>query len=128
MKTKRAVLEYFAEHSDCEGIECKLCPYRKSGRCSLPKDLKRIGAMALLRQNPKKREFDPSKILTCVTADKARVGMRGYFADDLVGLKTNFKNNAIYRLLGIYEEDCTYRFESEHNEYALFYPIDKVEE
>lgn len=72
------------------------------------------------------RKFDTSKILTAVTADKAKVGMKGYFGDDLTGLKTNFEKKIIYELSGVYEENCTYRFDTIHNmEYALFYPIDE---
>ncbi len=64
--------------------------------------------MAILRQNRKK--FDINKILTCVTADKAKVGMRGYFADDLSELKINFNSNALYKLLSIHSEGYIYRF------------------
>jgi hypothetical protein len=74
------------------------------------------------------RKFDPDKILTCVTADKAMVGTKGYFGDDLAELKCNFKNNYVHVLLYVNEEYHAYRFKSEVNDYALFYPIEEVEE
>lgn len=130
-KSKREVLEQFAKCGNCEGIKCTNCPYYKSCK-HCPNDnfsLKRIGAMAILRQNRKKRGFDPDKILTCVTADKAKVGMRGYFADNISTLKQFFKNNNVYELKRVLDEDTLYRFESSNYiAYALFYPIDEVEE
>ena len=131
MKTKREVLKVIAENGYCRNIPCSECPYDKKS-CPKYHDLHtrliKIGAKALLRMFPEKREFDSDKILTCITADKAKVGMKGYFGDDLVELKSNFKGNIIHILLGVCGENCTYRFKSEHLEYALFYPIDEVEE
>lgn len=130
MKTKREVLEQFAKCGNCEGIKCTDCPYYKPGEhCPNDDFIKRIGAMAILRQNRKKREFDPDKILTCVTADKAKVGMRGYFADNISTLKQFFKKNNVYELKQVLDEDTLYRFESSNYiAYALFYPIDEVKE
>lgn len=132
MLTKKEILEEFAKKGNCNSIECKDCPWNSRRCCYMGKELKRIGAMAILRQNrknkSKRRVFNPDKILTCVTADKARVGMKGYFGDDLAGIKRNFENNNLYELLGIYDESCTYRFENKYIEYALFYPIDEEEE
>lgn len=126
--TKREVLEYFAKYGNCEAIHCSECPYqRHSNKC--PRlDLKRIGAMAILRQNRKK--FDINKILTCVTADKAKVGMKGYFGDSLASLRAKFKNGEqISELMEIFNERYANRFRSgNYNAYALFYPIDEVEE
>lgn len=127
MRTKRELLEYFAEHGDCAGTQCNKCPYYDSKHCLL-NDLRKIGAKAILRQNRKKkgpRVFDKSKILTCVTADKAKVGMKGYFADDLALLEFNFYKNELYELSEIYDENCTYRFKDDINDYALFYPIEE---
>lgn len=112
MKTKREVLESIIQHGSCRELICTDCPY-DSIRCH---DIFfRFGAMAILRQNRKKKEprvFDESKILTCVNADQAKVGMRGYFADGLAGLKMKFNNNKLYKLLGVCDEGCTYRIEN----------------
>lgn len=130
MKTKREILEHFVEYGNCENITCANdCPYFSSNNKCPDLDLRKIGAMAILRQNRKKREFDPDKILTCVTADKAKVGMRGYFADNISTLKQFFENNNVYELKRVLDEDTLYRFEnSNYIAYALFYPIDEVEE
>lgn len=135
MKTKREILKLHAQGKNCKGIPCEKCPFwnknAPSGeKCLITNErLARIGAMAILRQNRKKREFDPDKILTCVTADKAKVGMRGYFADNISTLKQFFENNNVYELKRVLDEDTLYRFESSNYiAYALFYPIDEVEE
>jgi hypothetical protein len=55
MKTKREVLEEFAKNGDCENINCKVeCPYCFSDKC-LDLDLRKIGAMAILRMFPEKK-------------------------------------------------------------------------
>lgn len=123
MKTKRDVLKIIARDGDCDILDCKSeCPYSFSDKC-LEMDLVKIGAMAILRMFPKKRIFDPSKILTCVTADQAKVGMKGYFADDLAELKIKFNHNAFCELSIIHGERYTHRFENKIGNYALFYPI-----
>lgn len=128
MKTKREVLEEFAKNGDCENINCKKeCPYSFSDKC-LDLDLRKIGAMAILRQNRKKREFDPNKILTCVTAGKAKVGMKGYFADNLENMKFQFDTKRIQTLLKIKSGRNCARFVDNLGRYwYLFYPIDEVE-
>lgn len=56
MKTKREVLEEFAKNGDCENIDCKKeCPYCFSDKC-LDLDLRKIGAMAILRMFPEKKK------------------------------------------------------------------------
>lgn len=126
MLTKKQLLEIVVKYGRCKGVNCEECPYFIK-TCANVK-LKRIGAMAILRQNKKRRVFNPDKILTCVTADKARVGMKGYFGDDLAGIKSKFEKNIIYELSGVYNENYPCRFINKRNEYALFYPIDEVEE
>lgn len=130
MTTKREILESFVLNGSCEiEPDCSLCQYKNTKACNnrslLRARLTRIGAMAILRQNRKKREFDPDKILTCVTADKAKVGMKGYFGDDLVGLKSSFERNFVQELLNIQGERFSHRFHNVINVYALFYPIDE---
>ena len=90
--------------------------------------LVRIGAKAILRMFPEKREFDKSKVLTCVTADQAKVGMKGYFGDSLAFLKTEFENRKqISELVEILDEKCMCRFrQSDGLIYSLFYPIEEV--
>lgn len=129
MLTKRQLLEIIVKYGRCKGVNCEECPYIKT--CANVR-LKRIGAMAILRKNrkskSKERVFNPDKILTCVTADKARVGMKGYFGDDLAGIKSNFENNILYELSKVYKENYPCRFINKRNEYALFYPINEEEE
>lgn len=131
MKTKREVLEQFAKCGNCEGIKCTDCPYDcpydDSKHC-LHDDLRKIGAMAILRQNKKK--FDPNKVLTCVTADKAKVGMRGYFGITIRHIKDNIEKGKIDVLSNV-EDNTEYlspfkREDAEH--FPLFYPIEEVEE
>lgn len=125
MMTKRELLEHIAKHGRCENIRCTDCPCDDSKHC-LHDDLRKIGAMAILRQNKKK--FDPNKVLTCVTADQAKVGMRGYIADDLAELKAYFENNDIYyELIAIRDESYACRFTTKISSYALFYPIEEEE-
>lgn len=128
MKTKREVLEEIAKNGTCEGITCLNCPYENAKRCPITATIKRIGAMAILRQNRKKREFDPNKALTCVTADQARVGMKGYFADNLSSLRSNFIQKNVQTLTRIYSDESCTRFEADNYiGYVLFYPIEGVE-
>lgn len=131
MKTKREVLEQFAKCGNCEGIKCTDCPYYEHSKyCLYIDDLRKIGAMAILRQNRKKRKFDPSKILTCVTADKAKVGMKGYFGITIRHIKDNIEKGKIDVLSNV-EDNTEYlspfkREDAEH--FPLFYPIEEVEE
>ena len=132
MKTKREILKSFALNGTCEGISCSLCPYDKTKECTecllLSDNLIRIGAKAILRMFPEKREFDIDKILTCVTADKAKVGMRGYFGDTITLLKERFQDKP-HLLTEIRDEDFAHRFVNEYNtNFSLFYPVDEVEE
>lgn len=133
MKTKREVLKNIANGLLCKNLQCENCPYNNicysKENTTLSSVLTKIGAMAILRQNRKKRVFDKSKILTCVTADQAKLGMRGYFADDLKTLEKKFRSNVIYTLEDIYDTDCGDRFyTSIGRAYPLFYPIEEVEE
>ena len=100
MKTKRQVLEEIV----------------KTGKCR---------AMAILRQNRKKRGFNPNKVLTCVTAAQAKVGMKGYFSDNLVSLREQFARKNIQTLTRVFSEEVFARFEADNMvNWALFYPIE----
>lgn len=111
------------------GIKCSDCPYNDD-TCgyltTLTIKLAKIGAMAILRQNrkSKKREFDPSKVLTCITADQVKKGMKGYFADNLIDLKKKFNNKVTSELLEIRDDSRSFRFRDKDSDYTLFYPID----
>ena len=89
--------------------------------------------MMIFKRSGSEAVFDINKILTCVTADKAKVGMRGYFADNLADLKSRFKNNEVYELEQVQDISYGYRFQIDNGfaidgiHYALFYPIDEVE-
>jgi hypothetical protein len=69
-------------------------------------------------------EFDKSKVLTAVTADQAKVGQKGWFADDLKWLRSQVEHNKPTReLLGINPDYNKYRFRPICGDiYALFYP------
>ena len=133
MKTKREILKTIAEKGNCYDIGCNECPYyfyRCIAVSTLKDNLARIGAKAILRMFPEKREFDKSKILTGITADKAKVGMKGYFDDNLSSLRNQFERRVqTTELVEILDERYMCRFR--HNDgliYSLFYPIDEVEE
>ena len=77
-----------------------------------------------------KREFDPSKVLTCITADKAKAGMRGYFADSLQMIEALYNSKIdTQELAKVMSYKWSSRFVTKmNNSYTLFYPIDEVEE
>lgn len=54
MQTKREVLKTIAKQGSCEGIKCFDCPYYE-GKCPNSEIIKRIGAMAILRMFPEKK-------------------------------------------------------------------------
>lgn len=134
MKTKREVLKDFVNGFFCKNFKCENCPYNNFCYSNESKNLgnmlARIGAMAILRQNRKeKRVFDKNKVLTCVTSDKAVVGMSGYFADNLTQLKLEFDANRQSTLIEKQGEHLIETFVADDElGYVLFYPIDKEEE
>jgi hypothetical protein len=132
MKTKREILLEYVKSASCGEEKCGQCQYyydKTCTSCSLVRDkLIRIGAMAVLRMFPKKREFDINNVLTCVTADKAKVGMKGYFGDNLEFLRTKFEEKDIRTLTEIRDESYGLRFREKIDSWALFYPLNEVEE
>ena len=60
MKTKREVLERFAEKGYCAGIFCSECAYLelcgRKGTLGVKGKLQKIGAMAVLRMFPEKKK------------------------------------------------------------------------
>ena len=71
-------------------------------------------------------EFDKTKILTCVTADQAKVGMNGWVADTLSVLMRRVKECHPTTIAVITGESMEKRFVSDANAYALFYPAPKT--
>jgi len=69
-------------------------------------------------------EFDKSKILTVVTADQAKVGQKGWFADTLIGLKKKVANSQPQRLIRVLPDaTCSAVFLSESGlAWVLFCP------
>ena len=69
-------------------------------------------------------EFDRSKILTVVTADQAKVGQKGWFADTLEQLEEKVKCSNPSELIGVLDEAWRCRFEKaiSNTRWALFYP------
>lgn len=125
MKTKREVLKTFVKFGYCKDISCEECAYVNI--CNkLTSTIRKIGAREILRMFPEKRVFDKSKILTCVTADNAKVGMKGYCGDSLFELQKNFKEKYTMELKEVLDETSYRRFLSTCDvHYFLFYPIDE---
>jgi hypothetical protein len=70
-----------------------------------------------------KMEFDKNKILTCVTADQAKVGQKGWFANDLETLEAKAIYYSPHKLYEILSEANNLRFKKETlTLWALFYP------
>lgn len=70
--------------------------------------------------------FDKADVITCITADKAVVGTKGYFGDCLQGLITAVEHNNVQALLAVYETEV-YCFKNEHGQnYNCFLPANKV--
>ena len=128
MLTKRETLKYIAQYGQCG--DCINCPYDKEEIvCSLLLELKKLGAKEMLKSLP--QEFDKTKILTCVTADQAKVGQKGLFASCLESLESKYKYgyDEQYTLIKVRDAICEARFVDENYiPYSLFYPIDEVEE
>lgn len=69
--------------------------------------------------------FNPSKALTAITAEQAKIGSRGYFGDSVFDLRNAFRDNKIYKLNDINDDSCEYRFVNDYNtSFILFYPVD----
>ncbi len=73
-------------------------------------------------------EFDKSKILTCVTADQAEVGQRGWFSNEPSLLMNKIqRRDALREILNI-DFDNDYPFQEQPNDgsfackYRYFYP------
>jgi len=70
-------------------------------------------------------EFDKSKILTVVTADQAKIGMKGWFAENIEELRKKVDTHKTNELLNIsYDESDAEPFRSCLGmfRYSLFYP------
>ena len=72
-------------------------------------------------------KFDESNVINGLHTDRAVIGSKGYFSDDIVYLKTMAEEEDTYYLRGlngINTERCTYPFFSENGHwYGLFYPV-----
>lgn len=125
MITKREVLERVIEHNTCFNVKCDDCPFIESESCNLLSSLVNLGAKEMLKTLP--RELDRTKVLTCVTADQAKVGQKGIFANCLASLenKYKYKYDDQYTLIEVKGVKCENRFVDEDGDfYSLFYPID----
>ena len=130
--SRRKVLKVLATKACCFGIECSICPYSNEGvdgQCAIKVEALKLGANELLKDLD---DFDKSKILTCVTMEKAKVGMRGFFGNTVDEVKKNFYDREAFTLARIdddgagyhvfeYDDDITYTF-------PLFYPEDPEED
>ena len=67
-------------------------------------------------------KFDKSKILTCVTADQAKVGMRGWFASNVETLSRLVLGEQPKELLGFDSNNAVHAFKTAFQNHALFYP------
>lgn len=73
-------------------------------------------------------KFDKTKVLHPVNAEDAKVGSKGYFADDLYRLKTLVTRNSadIRTLTKVEAPTDSYRFiDQDANPYILFYPVEE---
>lgn len=72
-------------------------------------------------------KFDKSKILTVVTADQAKVGQKGWFADDLYTLMRMVKNCTPKTVWRVGLEGACRRFMTYQGiSFALFYPAPEL--
>ncbi len=73
-------------------------------------------------------EFDKNKILTVVTADQAKVGQKGWFADDLKRLRNKVEQDEPMGQVACISPDYNkYRFELICGDiFSLFYPAPKL--
>lgn len=70
--------------------------------------------------------FDSKDILTVATADKAVIGTKGFFGDNLSNLITDVKQGKVETLTDA-TPDVTYCFESNNDlNYMFFLPADRV--
>lgn len=73
--------------------------------------------------------FNKEDILTVLTTDKAKIGDKGYFGDNLRQLNYNVVHDEVHSLVWIDNENYTlYSFKGDHHAdyFALFLPADKV--
>lgn len=72
-------------------------------------------------------KFDESNVINALHTDRAVIGSKGYFSDDIVDLKTmaeEEEDTYLHELNAINTERCTYPFFSENGHwYGLFYPV-----
>lgn len=76
-------------------------------------------------------QFDESKIYTLVTADKVKIGSKGYFSDNLIDLKNIVERERTDRygkITGIKDNSYTARFQIKvggNYNYVLFYLVEE---
>ena len=74
-------------------------------------------------------EFDESKIYTLVTADKVKIGSKGFFSDNLRDLKNiveRERSDRYGKITGIKDNSYTARFQIGGNyNYGLFYLVEE---
>lgn len=73
--------------------------------------------------------FNKEDILTILTADKAKIGDKGYFGDTLEDIKDSVECGKIYSLVWIDNKNLSvYSFKNDFfdDNFALFLPADKV--
>lgn len=72
-------------------------------------------------------KFDESNVINALHPDRAVIGSKGYFSDDIIDLKTmaeEEEDTYLKELNAINTERCTYPFFSENGHwYGLFYPV-----
>lgn len=70
--------------------------------------------------------FDTKDLLTVATVDKAVIGTKGFFGDNLVNLIEDVRQGKVETLTDV-TPDATYCFESNNDlHYVFFLPADKV--
>lgn len=75
-------------------------------------------------------EFDESKVINALHADRAEVGKRYWYSDSIVWLKKRVENNEPYSILKNFESPYfeVVKSESWSNKYFLLYPYEETPE
>lgn len=76
-------------------------------------------------------EFNTEQVYTILNAHEARVGSKGYFADDIVSLREQVcdESSQLFELAQIMGEDTGFRFVDREGNYGwhLFYLVESVD-
>ena len=70
--------------------------------------------------------FDKNKVYTSLNADEVKVGSIGCFGDSISALKDIMKNEELFEVEQIFNENYMYRFKASNGlDYTLFYLVEE---